>query len=95
MAARKEDKAAVLKAADRTLPGFEETESNVKWQGDFYFIQAADTQLGMMNNYGDGTIKDQYPNITWEKEIALCDKSVDIMNALNPKPKVLHYIIIS
>ena len=30
--------------------------------------QAADTQLGMMDNYGDGTIKDQYPNIGWEKE---------------------------
>ena len=30
-------------------------------------IQAADTQLGMMDNYGDGTIKDQYPNIGWEK----------------------------
>ena len=30
-------------------------------------LQAADTQLGMMDNYGDGTIKDQYPNIGWEK----------------------------
>lgn len=78
---------SVLKACNRTLPGFEEDVAATKWQEDYFFIQAADTQLGMMDNYGDGTIKDQYPNIGWEKEIELCNKSVDIMNSMEPKPK--------
>ncbi len=52
-----------------------------------YILQAADTQLGLICNYGDGTIEDQYPNITWEREIELCKQSVEILNAMNPKPK--------
>ncbi len=78
----------VLKGVNQTLPGFEESDKSTKWQGNFFFIQAADTQLGMMDNYGDGNIEPQYPNITWDREIELCKKTVDIMNAMEPKPKV-------
>ena len=48
----------------------------------FLPFQAADTQFGLIANFGDGTIKDQYPNITWEKEIELCTQSVKVLNAL-------------
>merc|ERR1739844_495688 len=40
----------------------------------------------MIVNYGDGTIGDQYPNISWEEEIELCRKSVDILNNMRPLP---------
>eukprot|EP00095_Tigriopus_kingsejongensis_P000977 maker-scaffold39_size501901-snap-gene-1.11 protein:Tk00977 transcript:maker-scaffold39_size501901-snap-gene-1.11-mRNA-1 annotation:"purple acid" len=76
----------VHKAENRILPKFEQV-GNDKWKEPFYFIQAADTQLGLMVNYGDGTIGDQYPNITWDQEIELCEQSVTIMNSLRPKPK--------
>ncbi len=77
----------VCKAIDRQLPGFEESGSSAKWRAPFYFIQAADTQLGLIANYGDGTIGDQYPNITWDREVELCKLSVKKINAMRPKPK--------
>jgi hypothetical protein len=48
----------VLKARDRILPGFE-VETQSSWNSNFFFVQAADTQLGLISNYGDGTIGDQ------------------------------------
>ena len=48
----------VLKAQDRILPGFE-VETQSSWNSNFFFVQAADTQLGLISNYGDGTIGDQ------------------------------------
>jgi len=77
---------SVLKAEDRTLPGFHETDSSGKWQQPFFFVQAADTQLGMIVNYGDGTISDQYPNVTWEREMELCQLAVHKVNSMDPKP---------
>lgn len=77
---------SILRAENGVLPGFEESEHSTKWQRDFYFIQAADTQLGLISNYGDGTITTQYPHVTWEREIELCKKSVEILNALEPRP---------
>ena len=50
-------KRVVLKAVDRLLPGFEETSKSTTWTTPFFFVQAADTQLGMIVNYGDGTIR--------------------------------------
>ena len=29
---------------------------------------------------------DQYPNITWEQEIELCRQSVQVLNAMRPRP---------
>ena len=29
---------------------------------------------------------DQYPNITWEREIELCRQSVKILNSMRPRP---------
>lgn len=47
----------VRKGHGRQLIGFEETEHSKKWKEPFFFVQAADTQLGMIVNYGDGTIE--------------------------------------
>ena len=45
------------------------------------------------NNYHLGssstvacTASDQYPNVTWEREIELCRQSVTILNAMRPRP---------
>jgi len=77
---------AVVKAVDRTLPGFEESDKCAKWKEPFFFVQAADTQLGMIVNYGDGSIGDQYPNISWEREMELCQMAVEKVNAMDPQP---------
>ena len=62
-----------------------ETES--QWKSDFYFIQAADTQLGLMYNFGsNGENGVSYPDSKWDTEIELCRQSVDILNNLSPKP---------
>ena len=52
-----EKKVVVRKGYDRQLPGFEETQTSKLWKSPFFFVQAADTQLGMIVNYGDGTIR--------------------------------------
>ncbi len=87
MAAGRRKRPVVAKASDHQLPGFEESDASVRWSSPFYFIQAADTQLGLIANYGDGTIGDQYPNITWDREVELCKVSVKKINAMRPKPK--------
>ena len=47
----------VRKAKSRALPGFE-LEKQAKWKSPFFFVQAADTQLGLIDNYDDG----KWPN---------------------------------
>ena len=53
----KVQKIVVRKGQDRILPGFEETKVTKTWKLPFFFVQAADTQLGLIVNYGDGTIR--------------------------------------
>ena len=50
---------SVLKAEERTLPGFEETDKSGKWQQPFFFVQAADTQLG----------KQDYCKVFWHRTL--------------------------
>lgn len=76
----------VRKAKDRILPGFETWANHSKWQGSFFFVQAADTQLGMIDSWGDGSVGATYPDITWEREIELCQQTVKLLNDMNPKP---------
>ena len=76
----------IRKAKDRILPGFPTTSESSKWQEPFYFIQAADTQLGMMDSWGDGTVGAKYPDITWDREIELCKQTVKLLNRMDPKP---------
>jgi UDP-2,3-diacylglucosamine pyrophosphatase LpxH len=74
----------IRKGKDRILPGFETHATD--WKEPFYFIQAADTQLGMIDNWGDGSVGEQYPNITWDREIELCTQTVQLLNSMRPKP---------
>ena len=62
----------VLKGKDRILPGFE-LEKGSKWKSPFFFVQAADTQLGLIANYGDGTIFDQVLKLTCLQSIVKND----------------------
>ena len=49
-------KSVVRKGHDRRLSGFEESKSSKSWNEPFFFVQAADTQLGLIQVWGDGTI---------------------------------------
>ena len=57
-----EPEKVIRKAKDRILPGY---STKSKWDQPFFFVQAADTQLGMIDNWGDGSVGNRYPNITW------------------------------
>ena len=46
----------VTKGEEHQLIGFEESKYSKTWKSPFFFIQAADTQLGMIGTWGDGTI---------------------------------------
>jgi len=78
-----EPEKVIRKAKDRILPGF---STKSKWDQPFFFVQAADTQLGMIDTWGDGSVGNSYPNITWDREIKLCEQTVDILNKMNPNP---------
>ncbi len=78
---------AILKGQDRILPGFATNPDESKWSESFFFVQAADTQLGMIDTWGDGSgVGSKYPNIVWDREMELCKKTVSLLNAMNPKP---------
>jgi len=49
----------ILKASDRSLQEAKfRLEDNVEWEAPFFFIQGADTQLGLMYNFGtDGKVR--------------------------------------
>ena len=77
----------VRKGKDRTLPGFESELSQQAKFAPFFFIQAADTQLGMIDTWGEnGSTGAQYPYITWQREMDLCQQTVDLLNNMSPKP---------
>lgn len=66
---------------NKTIDGFTYDKEGV-WNGPFWFIQAADTQLGMID-YSKGNTT----NPGWDKEIELCKKLVSIANSAKPKPR--------
>eukprot|EP00794_Sanderia_malayensis_P013734 gene13734-15167_t len=53
------------------------------WQGPFCFVQAADPQFGLIDNW-NGVDKS---DITWDKEIDLTNKAFQCINNLKPRPK--------
>lgn len=60
-------------------------EKEGEWRGPFWFMQAADTQLGMIDSY----INQNKINPNWDKEKELCKKLVFAANSANPKPRFL------
>lgn len=70
-----------IRARNRSYEGLtKETEG--QWKGPFFFIQAADTQFGMIESY-----LEKKPNPRWDKEIALTEKAVEAVNRMEPKPR--------
>lgn len=53
----------------------------MEWKEPFIFIQSADTQLGLIDNYFKN------PNPNWEKEIKLTEDAIKAVNEMTPKPK--------
>lgn len=58
--------------------------NTTKWKGPFHFIQAADSQLGMIDSY---IHKKTEPG--WSEEIKLCEILVAKCNQMEPKPKFM------
>ena len=79
----------MLRASHRSLdsyPGWSAEEESKTFK-DFYFIQAADTQLGLIYNWGtNGEDGIKYPDSNWDQEMELCRQSVEILNNLSPPP---------
>ena len=75
-----EESKVIRKAKDRVLPGFETSRDKSKWKSSFFFVQAADTQLGMIDMWGDGSVGSEYPNVSWDREMELCSQTVDLLN---------------
>lgn len=86
----------MLRASNRKLQPESKFSAGTESKSDinkFYFVQAADTQLGMMYHWGTdgtgtkrGTTGHPYPDSKWDMEIELCKKSVNILNNLSPLP---------
>lgn len=70
-----------FRARNRTYESLtKETEG--QWKGPFFFIQASDTQFGMIESY-----LEKKPNPRWDKEVALTEKAVEAVNRMEPKPR--------
>lgn len=60
------------------------TDADEKWNNDFYFVQGADCQFGMMASFEP----DYKPETSkWDEEIRLANLAVQKVNQLNPKPR--------
>ena len=75
---------ALKKAENHQYPGLtRETEGT--WKQPFCFIQSADTQFGLIDNW-NGVPEEQN---TWDKEIELTNRAIDCVNIMQPRPKFM------
>lgn len=58
-----------------------------EWTGPFYFIQAADPQLGLMKAWRDGDHVSG--GSEWAEEVALTKQAVEAVNQLRPRPRFM------
>ncbi|XP_064467253.1 serine/threonine-protein phosphatase CPPED1-like [Ornithodoros turicata] len=70
-----------MRARNRGFEGFTK-EKEGKWNGPFFFINASDTQFGMIESY-----LEKRPNPKWDKEIVLTRQAIAAVNQMNPKPR--------
>jgi len=70
------------KAKNLKYPGFER-DGNDEWKENFFFIQAADTQFGLIDDWANVPLEKQ----CWEEDIRLTKLSIKHANSMNPKPK--------
>eukprot|EP00088_Acartia_fossae_P001368 TRINITY_DN10528_c0_g1_i9.p1 TRINITY_DN10528_c0_g1~~TRINITY_DN10528_c0_g1_i9.p1 ORF type:complete len:187 (+),score=25.52 TRINITY_DN10528_c0_g1_i9:42-602(+) len=77
-----------LRASDRILKEEKfRVENNKEWEEPFFFIQGADTQYGLMYNWGtNGEDGIKYPASNWDQEIELSRLAVKKMNEMRPRP---------
>lgn len=73
-----------IETENRKFNGLTKDSEN-KWDGSFSFIQAADTQFGLIDRY----IKKKTDDITWHKEIHYLRLTIQSINSLTPKPKFM------
>ena len=65
----------MLRGSGRKLEPAEEFSADFQAKSEtnnFYFIQGADTQLGLIYNWGPGGYGDKYPDSRWDEELELC-----------------------
>ena len=72
----------ITKAANLKLPGFE-YQDNKYWKENFFFIQAADTQFGLIEDWGKVPLDKQ----KWDEDIKLTKLAITHANNLTPRPK--------
>lgn len=58
-----------------------------EWNGPFYFIQAADPQLGLMKAWRIGDCDSGGDE--WTEEVQLTKQAVQAINKLQPRPRFL------
>uniref|UniRef100_A0A3B3T6K3 Calcineurin-like phosphoesterase domain containing 1 n=1 Tax=Paramormyrops kingsleyae TaxID=1676925 RepID=A0A3B3T6K3_9TELE len=75
-----------LRAKDRSYRGLTEDEDK-KWSGPFYFIQAADPQLGLMKAWKMGDCDGGGDE--WDDEVRLTRQLVQAVNRLQPRPRFM------
>ncbi|OQR67352.1 calcineurin phosphoesterase domain-containing protein 1-like [Tropilaelaps mercedesae] len=68
---------------DRKALAFDD-EKEQAWAGPFCFIQAADTQFGMIDSYIN---KVDEASVTWNAEINRTQAAIEAANKMNPKPR--------
>jgi len=69
-------------ASDRQFPELtKETEGT--WQENFIFIQAADTQFGLIDNWAGNPPETR----VWDEEIKLTKEAIKRANEMSPRPK--------
>ncbi|XP_071040302.1 serine/threonine-protein phosphatase CPPED1-like isoform X3 [Parasteatoda tepidariorum] len=74
------DQGLLRKASGRIFPGFQK-DNEGEWKGPFCFIQGADTQLGMIENFR------KQPGWGWEEDLQLTKSAIAAVNALIPRPR--------
>lgn len=72
-----------IKTSNRRHNDFNRDEDE-QWKGPFCFIQAADCQYGMIENF---ILK--RPNPGWDEEIKLSEQAIEAINMMTPRPKFL------
>ncbi|XP_060883628.1 serine/threonine-protein phosphatase CPPED1 [Labrus mixtus] len=75
-----------LRAKHRTFSGLSE-DAEREWTGPFYFIQAADPQLGLMKAWRVGD--SDGGGDEWQEEVELTKLAVEAVNQLRPRPRFM------
>ncbi|XP_077481221.1 serine/threonine-protein phosphatase CPPED1 isoform X2 [Stigmatopora argus] len=75
-----------LRAQNRTFGGLSE-DLEREWTGPFYFIQAADPQLGLMKAWREGDCDGGGDE--WAEEVELTKRAVEATNRLRPRPRFM------